>query len=46
MDVYLPNDFYELRNDLPDWREAADVCRETETVPVREDSADPSWQVI
>jgi hypothetical protein len=46
MDVYLPNDFYQLRDGLPDWREAADACRETDTGPAREDSADPSWQTI
>lgn len=44
MDIYLPNDFYELRSDLPDWSDAAaETPHKSES---HEDSADPSWQVI
>jgi hypothetical protein len=44
MDVYLPNEFYELRSDLPDWSDAAtEMPHRSEA---RDDSADPNWQVI
>ena len=44
MDIYLPNDFYDLRSDLPDW---SDAPQENGHKPeLHEDSADPSWQAI
>jgi hypothetical protein len=56
MDVYLPADFYRLRDDLPEWRDAPETntekWRSIETVPGATDStsrnecADPLWQVI
>jgi len=48
MDVYLPRDFYQLRNDLPDWRDA-DACESATSrsvEPPRQDCADPLWQAI
>ena len=51
MDIYLPNEFYELREDLPDWRDAppcehvlekASDCRAAGT----DVCADPSWRVF
>jgi len=48
MDVYLPSDFYQLRDDLPDWRDAdageTDTSRSVDAP--REDCADPLWKVI
>lgn len=50
MDIYLPSDFYQLRDNLPDWRDAdathyeAGASRSVEAP--REDSADPLWQAI
>jgi len=49
MDVYLPNDFYQLRDDLPDWRDASpprDEPGEHAFARSREDSADPLWKVF
>ena len=55
MDVYLPADFYRLRDDLPEWRDApenTEKWRAIETVPAATDStsrnecADPMWRVI
>ena len=56
MDVYLPADFYRLRDDLPEWRDAPDAraekWRPLETAPAAFDSAsrdacaDPLWQVF
>ena len=46
MDIYLPTDFYELRGDLPDWRDAPSGG-ETEHKPESHgENADPNWQVI
>ena len=49
MDVYLPSDFYQLRDDLPDWRDASSVHEEQDPhagVRSREDSADALWKVF
>jgi hypothetical protein len=55
MDVYLPADFYRLRDDLPEWRDAeanTEKWRSVETAPAAADStsrnecADPLWLVI
>jgi len=52
MDLYLPVDFYRLRDDLPDWRDAPAASRETdsrhaptETGP-RDTCADPLWKAL
>ena len=52
MDLYLPVDFYQLRDDLPDWRDAPAASRETdsrhapaETGP-RDGCVDPLWKVV
>lgn len=49
MDVYLPSDFYQLRDDLPDWRDSTPVRDEQDTTActrTREDSADSLWKVF
>jgi hypothetical protein len=56
MDVYLPADFYRLRDDLPEWRDAPETnvekWRPLENVSAafdsasRSDCADPLWRVI
>jgi hypothetical protein len=50
MDVYLPTDFYQLRDDLPDWRDAAtgqDNQRHDSAAPAAPDAcADPLWKVV
>jgi len=49
MDVYLPNDFYQLRDDLPDWRDVSpprDEHGDHAYARSREDSADPMWKVF
>jgi hypothetical protein len=43
MDVYLPNDFFELRSDLPDWSDAPPAMEHKEW---RDESADPNWQTL
>lgn len=46
MDIYLPDDFYELRDDLPDWRDAP-AGGEVEHKPEsREEGADPTWKTL
>ena len=45
MDVYLPNEFYVLRDELPDWCDPA-PCEPESRPKAREDSADPNWQAI
>lgn len=52
MDLYLPADYLNLREELDDWRDAPS-SRETETSPLREyeaarrnDSVDPSWKTL
>jgi hypothetical protein len=52
MDLYLPADFYQLRDDLSDWRDAPAASREpdvkhapSETGP-RDRCADPLWKVF
>ena len=45
MDVYLPNDFYELRGDLPDWSDNLPVAAVEHKHP-GEECADPSWQAL
>jgi hypothetical protein len=49
MDIYLPNDFYQLRDDLPDWREAASQQtpnHHADAAAAPDACADPSWKVI
>ncbi len=55
MDVYLPADFYHLRDDLPDWRDAPTVCADGEKVcnerqahhaDAENACADPLWRVF
>jgi hypothetical protein len=56
MDVYLPADFYRLRDDLRDWRDAPasdlEHSRKIGTEPAacgtesRNDCADPLWKVF
>ncbi len=55
MDVYLPADFYRLRDDLPDWREVSGASSGTEkshddrSMRVAADAntcADPQWRVF
>jgi hypothetical protein len=51
MDLYLPVDFYHLRDDLPDWRDAPQTCHETEPARAADGSprdacADPLWKVL
>ena len=55
MDIYLPTDFYELREDLPDWRDASPCERVLEKTSnllqdrraVEPDAcADPGWRVF
>ena len=51
MDLYLPVDFYNLRDDLPDWREAPAPSRETDRTHAADKSprdacADPLWKVL
>jgi hypothetical protein len=51
MDLYLPVDFYRLRDDLPDWCDAPSAGRESEIKPVAAATApdagpDPLWQAI
>ena len=45
MDVYLPNDFYELRDDLPDWSEVS-PGGPAEHKSSNDDCVDPSWQAL
>ena len=45
MDVYLPNDFYELRDDLPDWSDTAPVGL-AEPKVADDECADPSWRTL
>jgi hypothetical protein len=46
MDVYLPNDFYELRSDLPDWSDVAPIPAAAYPSGLREESVDPSWRAL
>jgi len=51
MDIYLPNEFYELREDLPDWRDASSCERVLEKAGDEKTAgadacADPSWRVF
>jgi len=45
MDVYLPNDFYQLRDDLPDWSETAPADAAEHQIADGE-CADPSWRTL
>jgi hypothetical protein len=45
MDIYLPTDFYELRDDLPDWRDAPGGEAEHKSES-REQGVDPTWQAL
>jgi hypothetical protein len=54
MDVYLPADFYRLRDDLHDWRDASSsdsdqsrkIDRDSMCPESRNDCADPFWRVF
>jgi len=51
MDLYLPADFYQLRDDLPDWRDAPASARDIEPPHAapetpRDACADPLWKVF
>lgn len=55
MDVYLPADFYRLRDDLPDWRDASatstvnDKVFDERTLQAADGvnaCADPNWRVF
>ena len=53
MDLYLPIDFYQLRDDLPYWRDAPVEHAEPRRYgasepasPARDACADPLWQVV
>jgi hypothetical protein len=46
MDIYLPNDFYQLRGDLPDWRDAPASGEVEHKAESREEGADPNWQAL
>ena len=50
MDLYLPVDFYQLRNDLPDWRDVPAAGHDSDSKPAaataRDACADPQWKVI
>jgi hypothetical protein len=56
MDIYLPNEFYELRAELRDWRDASSCDRVLERtssllLPDRrametDACADPGWRVF
>ena len=45
MDIYLPNEFYALRDELPDWRDPSPCEPECKTER-RDDNVDPNWQAI
>ena len=51
MDIYLPADFYTLRSDLNDWRDAGtstDIEKSADRTIESPDQgeADPSWRVF
>lgn len=52
MDLYLPIDFYQLRDDLPDWRDAPPTTHDDDSRCARADAAardgcaDPQWKVF
>jgi hypothetical protein len=51
MDIYLPADFYALRADLNDWRDAgtsADIEKSAQGTIDSPDQgeADPNWRVL
>jgi len=51
MDIYLPADFYELRCELNDWRDAGtstDIEKSAEGTIESPDQgeADPNWKVL
>jgi len=55
MDLYLPEDFYRLRDDLNDWRDLGSAYADADPAPgdeavraraATQDCADPSWLVI
>ncbi len=55
MDVYLPADFYRLRDDLPDWRDVSSASsgpektlddRSTRAAADTNTCADPQWRVF
>ena len=52
MDIYLPAEFYELREDLREWRDAppsdhvCDKTSEAKAAAASDACADPSWKVI
>jgi hypothetical protein len=48
MDIYLPADFYALRENLHDWRDASNEPMQPPPCPTdkRDDCADPEWRVL
>lgn len=46
MDIYLPHDFYALRDDLPDWRDALPDNAWEPKSESRDEGADPTWQTL
>jgi hypothetical protein len=51
MDIYLPADFYALRCDLNDWRDAgtsigAEKSADRTIDPPDQGEADPNWRVL
>ena len=50
MDIYLPADFYALRENLHDWRDAGTSTEPTQSQPrstnEHNDCADPDWRVL
>ena len=45
MDIYLPNDFYQLRDDLPDWSDTSPL-NATEPEVSDNECPDPSWRTL
>jgi len=50
MDIYLPTEFYELRDNLDDWRDASPcehvLDKAGDRMAGTDTCADPSWRVF
>jgi hypothetical protein len=50
MDIYLPADFYALRENLHDWRDAGTSTEpaqlQSRSTDENNDCADPDWRVL
>ena len=50
MDIYLPADFYALRENLHDWRDAGTsteaIQPQLHSADERNECADPDWRVV